>query len=86
MIAASCSAVVSGEIVSKSDNGKISGKWNVEQTPMFEGDGGHGMIFRDKDKRLMFVMHYPNVRGEERARIIQINRISEDISKEREGK
>lgn len=67
------------ELISKSDNGKISGKWQVEQKPLFEGDGGHGMLFRDKEERLMFVMHYPNVRGEERAKFVTIKNLDEEI-------
>ena len=58
------------ELVSKSDSGKIEGNWSVQQKPIFEKDGGHGMIFRNLDDELMFTMHCPNVPGKERVKFM----------------
>lgn len=48
------------ELVAKSDNCDIDGKWEVIQTPLSENDGGHGMIFTDFSGKDLFVMHKPN--------------------------
>lgn len=46
--------------LSRSDNGQIDGNWIHEQQPFFAENGGHGMIFRTKQDKLIFTMHYPN--------------------------
>ncbi len=48
------------ELMAKSDNGDIDGNWTVLETPLWADDGGHGMIFRDYENQLNFVMHIPN--------------------------
>lgn len=48
------------ELISKSSNGDIDGSWTLLDTPLFDKDGGHGMIFRDLTGNLRFVMHNPN--------------------------
>jgi len=48
------------ELVSKSDNGDIDGNWSVMPDFLFDRDGGHGMIFRDLEGKLSFIMHKPN--------------------------
>jgi len=52
--------------VSKSDNGKLDGKWDHNSEFMLfcaeaSGfDGGHGMIFTDFDGQMYLVLHTPN--------------------------
>jgi len=48
------------ELICKSAGGEIDGPWQVCSQPLFENDGGHGMIFRDFTGRLLFIMHRPN--------------------------
>ncbi|MBR5453620.1 MAG: family 43 glycosylhydrolase [Clostridia bacterium] len=54
------------ELLSKSDNGDIDGSWTVLPRLLFGNDGGHGMIFKDLDGRLLFTMHSPNATTLER--------------------
>ena len=42
------------ELISRSDNGELSGNWNVSKDPLFRSNGGHGMIFRGFDDQLYF--------------------------------
>ncbi len=53
------------EAVSYSDSG-IFGPWEHYDELLYKEDGGHGMIFRALDGRLMFTMHYPNTNDLER--------------------
>ncbi len=47
------------QCVAKSDNGKLCGNWS-HLKPLFDDDGGHGMIFRDLEGRLKLTLHSPN--------------------------
>lgn len=60
------------ELVSKSDNGDIDGHWTLCEQPLSAEDGGHGMIFRDLDGRLRFVMHRPNTPTLERPVLLSL--------------
>ena len=48
-----------------STNG-ISGPWEQSTEPLFSGDGGHGMIFRDLSGILRLSIHSPNNTPDER--------------------
>lgn len=48
------------EALARSDNGKITGKFEIDEKLLFEKDGGHGMTFCDLDKNMLFVYHAPN--------------------------
>ena len=54
------------EVISYSDNGDITGDWNHDPQFLFEKDGGHGMIFTDKQGNLKFTLHNPNTTLDER--------------------
>jgi hypothetical protein len=41
-------------------------------------DGGHGMLFRDKDEKLRLVLHSPNIRARERALILNVKESEAD--------
>jgi GH43 family beta-xylosidase len=43
-----------------SQNGTISGPWTQSREPLYTADGGHGMIFRDKEGTLYLAIHQPN--------------------------
>ncbi len=67
------------EAVASSDNGEITGKWTTSEKLLFEKDGGHGMLFKSNDNRLMFVMHFPNIFTKERPLINEVDLKSFEI-------
>lgn len=58
-------------------NGSINGNWHQSIRSIYvrdklnEQDGGHGMIFTDKEGRLMMVIHSPNS-GDTRIKLLEI--------------
>lgn len=58
--------------VAVSESGDIRGPWRHEQHPLYEKDGGHGMIFRTFDGELMFTIHSPNKTPNERPLFVPI--------------
>ena len=60
------------ELICKSSNGDIDGDWVLLDKPLFDKDGGHGMIFTDLSGDLRFVMHSPNTILLERPRIVSL--------------
>lgn len=48
-----------------SSNGEIDGDW-IQLPPIFDKDGGHGMLFTDLDGKLHLTLHTPNTLTEER--------------------
>lgn len=46
--------------IARSDNGEITGKWRHEAAPLFRENGGHGMLFKDFEGRLLVSLHSPN--------------------------
>ena len=53
------------EGVAVSDNGDIMGRF-TQAEPLFDDDGGHGMVFRDLNGQLYLTLHSPNQHLEER--------------------
>ncbi|HVS54095.1 MAG TPA: glycoside hydrolase family 43 protein [Opitutaceae bacterium] len=49
--------------VAISDSGKLAGPWRQEPEPIFQDNGGHGMIFQSFDGKLLMVLHAPDGRG-----------------------
>lgn len=60
------------EAVSYSDNGDISGKWIHCDKPLFENNGGHGMLFHKENGELYFVFHSPNDFPKERPVLLPV--------------
>ncbi len=58
--------------VARSASGAITGPWVQTPEPLYAGDGGHGMLFRTIDGRLMLVLHAPNRPGLERVRLLPV--------------
>lgn len=52
--------------VARSESGQIKGPWIQQETPLFEKDGGHGMIFKGLDGKLYLTLHAPNETLKER--------------------
>jgi hypothetical protein len=52
--------------VARSDNGKVDGNWSHDEKLLFSKeisgkyDGGHGMIFKDRDGKMYLCLHSPN--------------------------
>lgn len=61
------------EAIARSDNGKISGKWSVDDKLLYERDGGHGMVFTDLKGDLRFIYHSPNNTPDERPCVRKIS-------------
>lgn len=43
-----------------SESGSVLGPWKQNERPLYSDDGGHGMLFRTFDGRLMLALHAPN--------------------------
>ena len=54
------------QALATSDNGELSGTWTPSPAPLFDEDGGHGMLFRAFDGRLLLALHSPNETPRER--------------------
>ena len=52
--------------LAKSESNTIKGPWKQVPELLFEKDGGHGMLFKALDGKLMGTLHSPNKTGEER--------------------
>ena len=60
------------EAIAVSDNGDIDGKWVQRDELLFKKDGGHGMIFKTFDDRLILLLHEPNEHPFERPAYFEI--------------
>ena len=59
--------------IAESESGKIDGKWIQQNNLLFEEDGGHGMIFKTFDDKLLLAFHQPNSPGgAERLKLFEI--------------
>lgn len=61
-----------------SDNGKINGNWSHLPT-IFDKDGGHGMIFRSLEDKLMLSLHRPNCQPDERPEFFEIRETDDSL-------
>ncbi len=59
------------QAVAYSDNGEIDGEW-MHEMPLFDDNGGHGMIFDDFDGNKYLILHSPNENPFERPVLIRI--------------
>lgn len=65
------------ETTAFSSNGKLDGRWHQSSRVLYrrdenhEADGGHGMIFADKDGGMLLAMHSPNS-GDTRVKLLEI--------------
>lgn len=71
--------------IAVSDSGKVRGPWRHLPDPLFEEDGGHGMIFSKFDGTLMLVLHAPN-HEPERARLFELEDTGETLRIKRESR
>lgn len=52
--------------LAKSESNTIDGPWIQVPNLLFSKDGGHGMLFKNLEGKLMGALHSPNINGEER--------------------
>jgi len=57
--------------VRKSPNGRLAGPWLKDEI-LFGKNGGHGMIFKTFDGRLMLTLHQPNNTPNERMALFEV--------------
>lgn len=55
-----------------SATGTLDGPWTQRDEPVFQADGGHGMLFRDPSGALRLAIHTPNATPDERAIFVRI--------------
>ena len=48
-----------------SPSGELTGPWEHLPEKLFPRDGGHGMLFRSREGKLLYTLHYPNDRYQE---------------------
>ncbi len=70
-------------VLTHSESGKISGPWK-EQKLIYPQNGGHGMIFRSFDGRLMMALHQPNSGRKERLHLFEITDNGKALAIEKE--
>lgn len=58
--------------VARSESGAVTGPWVQAPEPLFARDGGHPMLFRAFDGRLIMALHTPNRPGQERVRLLPV--------------
>lgn len=58
--------------VARSLTGEVTGPWEQRPDPLYEADGGHGMLFRTFEGHLMLALHTPNETPLERAVFIPL--------------
>lgn len=58
--------------LSISQTGTVQGPWAHLERPLYEGDGGHGMLFPDKAGGLNLSLHAPNKTPLERPRFFPV--------------
>ncbi len=65
----------------KSDNGKLDGNWIQAETPLYDVNGGHGIIFEALDGTLKVSFHAPNTSPYEKTIIYNLDDSTRGILK-----
>jgi len=67
--------------IATSLSGEITGPWQQEEEPIFASDGGHGMIFRTFEGKILLALHTPNRTPEERPLFIELEEANDKLKK-----
>ena len=67
--------------VARSADGQLTGKWLHADRPLYDADGGHAMLYEDKDG-LYMVLHAPNGGRSERPKMIPVRKTSWGIDRD----
>lgn len=65
--------------IARSKNGSILGPWEQDKEPLLSKDGGHGMIFKTFDGRIMLTIHMPNETPHERPVFLELKEVNGTI-------
>ncbi len=65
--------------IARSVSGTVEGPWKQDNQPLWEKDGGHGMIFRAFDGRIFMTLHTPNTTPSERPIFVEIEDIEHSL-------
>jgi arabinan endo-1,5-alpha-L-arabinosidase len=65
--------------IAVSKTGDILGPWVQQDQPLYESDGGHGMIFTTYEGKIMLALHSPNQTPNERMAFIELEENGEII-------
>ena len=65
-------------LLRKSAGGKRAGPWTKDEL-LFSKNGGHGMIFKTFDGRLMLTLHQPNISPDERMALFELEDTGETL-------
>ena len=63
----------------RSESGTVTGPWK-RHAPLYTGNGGHGMIFKAFDGRLLLSLHQPNNGPNERLHLLELTDDGESLS------
>lgn len=55
-----------------SETGKVTGPWKQLLDPIYPENGGHGMVYMEKDGSYRFLLHYPNDKYKERPKFTRL--------------
>lgn len=55
-----------------SESGTIEGPWTQQDEPLYQADGGHGMLFADPSGTLHLAIHTPNGTPDERPIFVEL--------------
>jgi hypothetical protein len=58
-------------VLTHSESGKLCGPWK-EQRVIYHQNGGHGMIFKTLEGKLMVALHQPNISPRERLHLYEL--------------
>lgn len=63
----------------KVEGGDVLGPWVQQFEPLYESDGGHGMIFKTFEGQVMLTLHSPNQTPNERVVFIELQEDEDSI-------
>lgn len=69
--------------VARSLSGEITGPWEQAPAPIYANDGGHPMLFRTLEGRLLMALHAPNRPMFERARFLPVTESADGLALEK---
>jgi arabinan endo-1,5-alpha-L-arabinosidase len=65
--------------IARSATAQIRGPWTHDPVPLFDGDGGHGMVFATKEGDLLLALHTPNAPGHERPKLMELTETEDGL-------
>ncbi len=67
-------------LMAASESGSVRGPWVQLPRPLFAEDGGHAMVFRTFDGRLMLALHHPNQPPHERLLLFELEDLGDSLA------